>query len=763
MIRAAWVTHVGAIVLALTGVGCCKKSPDPAQPAPPTTTTLEPPAQPPSAEQVSDMLTQLPRCDVFHRGVFLDLGSAFEQGRSSYSLTTTGSDATAVERGGASWAQVWSRTFSQTFHTDHPSPVFVAGRMLGLAARRATVRIDGRVYGTLSLNRTTAEVSSTKASAEPLEPGAHTLTIQFHGSAHGRQAFAEIDWLRVGEPDEDPTTFAPPSERDIVVDSVVAGRPRRSVALRAPGMVRCAVAAREGMTFQSDIGYLGPGSGKAEVRVTEPGQSPVVVHAAEIGGEKDLSSHASVSLDSYAGKLVLLELVATRSSSGARVLFGEPTLAMRPALPPPRTPAKAAILVVMSKADKAHLPPYAEVPALAALTSLAQSSVVFRQHRAVTTVSSAAMASSLSGLPPENHGLIDPASRLPAAITTVAGLASEGRVSSAMFTANPMSFEAFGFGRGWDRFEVFSPVSGHEGRGPMTDGTRWLEARLQESGQQHMLAVLHTRGGHPPWTTSADEARDLPPADYSGPVEARRAGQVLARARGKRPKWRMTPADRERLEALFALALVSEDQALGALVSSLRKAGVWDSTLLIVTSDLALGGPARVPFADAERLDEDLLDLPLIVHFPGGRYGGKAVQSPTSALDLVPTLLGALGLQTPPRLAGTDLYDIAAHPERHVLRPQYATIGREYAVRFGNVVLRGESPKPPVLCDLALGANCPGTTPPSLAVLAHALWRQTFAWYRATDIDKIGSLREPATLDPDTVSALTVWGNQENH
>jgi len=371
------------------------------------------------------------------------------------------------------------------------------------------------------------------------------------------------------------------------------------------------------------------------------------------------------------------------------------------------------------------------------------------------------MASTLTGLPPETHGVVDPAARLPAAPPTLGTLAREGRVSSAMFTANPNSFEAFGFGRGWDRFEMFSPVSGSEGKGPLADGTRWVEGRLQDSKQERLLAVLHSRGGHPPWTTSADEARNLPPPDYLGPIEARRAGQVLSRARGKRPKWRMTPADRTRLEAFFGLALVAEDQALGALVDSLRKSGHWDSTLLIVTSDIALGGPSRVPFAEGERLDEDLLDLPLIVHFPGGRYGGKTVQAPTSALDLVPTILGSLGLQIPDQLKGKDLYEVAAHPERFVLRPQYATVGREYAIRFGNMVLRGESPRTPSLCDLALGANCPAATPPTMAVLAGALWRQTYAWYRKTGIDKTGSLREPATLDPDTAAALTVWGNQE--
>ena len=330
-----------------------------------------------------------------------------------------------------------------------------------------------------------------------------------------------------------------------------------------------------------------------------------------------------------------------------------------------------------------------------------------------------------------------------------------------MFTANPTSFEAFGFNRGWDKYEVFSPVSGVANRGPLLDGAHWIEARLSESKDERLVAMLHSRGGHPPWTATAEEIRNLPPVDYSGPIEARRAGEVLARARMKRPRWRLTQADRERLEGFYALALISEDQALGALIANLRKLGLWDSTLLVVTSDVAIGGPGRVPFGDGEKLDEDLLELPLLIHFPGGRYGGKMIDAHTSSLDVLGTVLKALGLQSPEGLGGRDLYEVAANPERFVLRPQFASVAREYSTRLGDLVLRGETPKAPVLCDLALGQACAGPTPPSLAMVAGALWRETYYYYRTAEPGRAAAAREPATLDPDTLAALTVWGNQE--
>lgn len=757
MTAACWCLRLGVLVLALTAQGCCSK---PLQFGAAPSASQEP-ASPPAAdsELVLDLLRESSRCDVYHRGAFLDLGSASADSRFGYALDTP-QGVTNVTREGATWAQISERTLSQTFHTDHPYPVFVSARIRGLSARQASVRVDGRALGTLVFARSTTEVVGTKVSAEPLEAGPHLLQIQFHGTARN-QPFAEVDWIRLAEPDEDPSTFAAPTDRDLVIDAVIAGQPRRAVALRAPGVFRCGLIVREGMSLHAALGYAGPGSGEAELRIVEPAHAPTIVHAGAVGGQHGLHAAVQAPLDTWRGKYVALELVAKTSAPGGRVLFGEPAISMRAATIPPRTPARAAILVVLSSADRGHLPPYTEVPALAALTNLTSSSVVFRHHRAVTTVVTSAMASLLTGLPPQAHAVFDAGARLPARFPTLGTLAHDGRVSSAMFTGNPCSFDAFGFNRGWDKFETFSPVSGENSRSPLIDGTRWIETRLQDSKDDRVLAMIHARGGHPPWAATAEEIRSLPPADYSGPIEARRAGQVLARARAKRARWRLTAADRTRLDGFYALALISEDQALGALIANLRKLGVWDSTLLVVTSDVSMGGAGRVPFGDGERLEEDLLELPLIIHFPGGRYGGKMVDAHTTSLDVIGTMLGALGLQAPDGLQGRDLYEIAANPERFVLRPQMAYLGHEYASRLGELVLRGEAPKTPVLCDLTLGPACSGPTPPSLAYVAAMLWRETFLQFREAAARRPPSSREPATLDPDTLAALTVWGNQE--
>ena len=243
-------------------------------------------------------------------------------------------------------------------------------------------------------------------------------------------------------------------------------------------------------------------------------------------------------------------------------------------------------------------------------------------------------------------------------------------------------------------------------------------------------------------------------------MEARRGGQILSRARGKRPRWKLSSADRERIDGFYRLAMAGEDQNLSALITLLRKQGAWDSTLLAITSDVSMGNSARVPFGDAERLEEDLLELPLVVHFPENRFGGKSVNAPTVSWDLMGTVLGALGLPAPEGYKGVDLYEVASSPERFALRTQFAVAGVSYSTRVGDLVLRGDSPRVPLLCDLGAGPQCTAT-PPSLAAQGTFLWRETYFQYRDSDFEKAATGREPATVDPDTYAALLVWGMQE--
>ncbi len=216
----------------------------------------------------------------------------------------------------------------------------------------------------------------------------------------------------------------------------------------------------------------------------------------------------------------------------------------------------------------------------------------------------------------------------------------------------------------------------------------------------------------------------------------------------------VTDADRQRIRALESLALAGQDRAVAALVAALKAAGLWDTTLLIVTGDVSSG--AGDLFADGLDLKEPALTLPLYAHFPGGLGAGRRFGEPTEVVDLARTTLAALGLAPPKQAFGRDLSRLAGDVDAGTDTPQVAVLDYRYSARWGDLVLSGKYPAPPSLCDLALDATCAFNRRDAMPIAAGAIFRSVVAQDLATR--GIAATREPASIDGDTASALSVWG-----
>lgn len=750
--------HTSAIVLALAVVACCADE-DESLPA------LEDVAVPlvgPGEDTIvsTDLFASVSECDVYHRGVLLDLGSRAMGGRYGYGIFP-GGESRDVIADGATWARVDSRMLSIQFFQPEEQKVFVQARMRGLGSSRATVRLDGKAIEGIRFGRESIDIVTTSITEEPLSEGNHVVSFQFYGGKRDEPK-AEIDWVRVGVPDNDPTTFAAPTVRDLAVSATVGGRPHRAIALRGPGRVRCAFAALDGMRLQTTIGYAGPGQGESRIHLIEPGKPPYLLHATKLGGEGKEAESVDLPLEGHAGRIVAVELVAEKTTPGGRILFGDPTLRIRAPGVPSRSAAKVVIVLVFTGADVDQLPPYQQQPTMPNLTTLAEQAVAFLNHRAPTSVSAGSMASLLTGLSPASHKVSDTGARLSTRFPTIGTIARDGRVATSMFTGNPTTFEAFGFAHGWDRYGEFTPVSGTSARAPLREAAAWVEERLEKEADRPLMVVIHARGGHPPWAVTAEQTKDLPPKEYAGDVNSRRGGQFLATERfrkGGHP--RINAEDRVRIAAFAKLALEEEDALLGNLIALLREQEIWDSTMLIITSDVAMGGGSRIPFGDGEELGEDVLHLPLIVRFPGQRFGGSRVNVPTNATDIAKTVLAALRLDPPDTMAGRDLLEVAAHPGRFGTVPQFALREAQYSTRWGDWLLTGTSPKGPQFCTPGAATTCAIDESWQSPFFASWMWRMTYARIRDDESLLPVPSREPATLDPDTVAALMVWGNLE--
>jgi len=750
------VARLGMLGGLIAWTGSCSQR---EQPSPPTASTAAPapaastPTSPAPSSTV-DLIERLPRCEVDHGGVLIDLGSSSAQGLTGAWSLAADLPQAAPERSGETWAKVTARTLLLRFILDEPSPVFVSIRARAGAARSVSVLIDGRPMGVLSLVRGQARVLSTRPSSSAFAAGAHTIELRFAGGPRqNTDALAEVAWVRAGTW-EGEGSFAPPTMAQIVANVALSGELHRAVALRAPSVVRCSTYVPLGARLRASVGFEGVGNGNAQVRIQpEGGGAASVLTAQRVeGGEHARWTSIDLPLTVAEGKIVTLELRADSERAGGRLLFGDPALYVPRALTPTAPAARLALIVVMSGVDRAKLESHELVPAI---SEFARTAVRFDAHRAPTTVTAGVMASLLTGMAPRAHGVEDPGARLPGALTTLGVAARDGSVQTAMFTGCPTTFDAFGFARGWDKYAAFSPVEGAPAVAPLTEAAQWIAAHTS-AADARALVVVHARGGHPPWDVTVNEAAKLPPGEYTGALDPRRAAQIIARARAKHTRFRLSDGDRTRMWAIYDLALAGQDRAFGALVDAVKKANLWDQTLLVLTSDVGMNPEGRGPFGDGEELSESMLHVPMWVHFPGDAMAGAKVTVPTSAMDIARSALQALKLKVPEGFEGADLFASASGVQPAGGRALWATLGHRYAIRLGDLVLGGSSGKPPTLCDLATDPSCEVDRLERMPRAASLLFREVYD--AEMSALKWKQPREPATVDADTSAALQVWG-----
>jgi hypothetical protein len=703
------------------------------------------------------LLNELGRCEISHQGILIDLGKDAANQRRAFSAGPF-SDVSNQIRSGKTVAAFSGREVSYDFWLQRTSePLSVALRGRAGRADKVSVYLDDERLGNLKLPSTAAGVVISAPGKHELTAGRHSITLRFAGGRRTEdEAYAEIDWLWVGNREELTENYAPPTLDDIVSDVVLGGQPNRSIVLRVPATVRCVVKVVRDEQLDLAVGHWGEGQGTAQVRALVEGEAPVVLAEYSLqGGERAQWQTSNLDLSRFAGKMLTLEMSALQSTGSGRIAFGEPTLRVHGAMPA-AVVAQNVVLVVSSGLSHAALPPWTTMPGFRAMTELARQGVTFNGYRTRSTSASAVVTSLLTGMSPRMHTVEDAEHRLPATVFTLAEMLKQQGVQSVMFTGVPTTFEASGLNRGWDRFVTISPISDLPAAEPISQATAWLADSLRSNPETRRFLVIQTRGGHPPWDLSREEAAALPPEEYGGVLEARRGGIILSQLRTRAPstRSRLRQEDWTRLQAMQSFTLRRQDQAIARLMDLLQERGQWDRTLFVFVADVPMGAPPSIPFGVAP-LSEDRLLAPLLVKFPAGFQAGRQVSASCTTEDITRTMADALGLVDHQQIEGQSLLNAADDRELPAGRPLVAMMGNQFATRWGPWLLLGEFGSVPRLCQVEVDPSCVNDLFSQHPASALALWHGTFESSQRRPTAK----SERAVPDEETRAALLVWGD----
>ena len=151
------------------------------------------------------------------------------------------------------------------------------------------------------------------------------------------------------------------------------------------------------------------------------------------------------------------------------------------------------------------------------------------------------------------------------------------------------------------------------------------------------------------------------------------------------------PREREILRFLYARSAAYVDRELGQLFALLRRLGIYEDLLIVLTSDHGEVLLDHGQFLHGKPWEE-VIRVPLAVKWPDGELAGTRVTTPTGAVDLVPTLLEAAGLDAS-GLPGTSL--------RRRRRAVPVFVGHNFrAVIHQGLKAVFREPEPPMLFDL---------------------------------------------------------------
>jgi arylsulfatase A-like enzyme len=275
------------------------------------------------------------------------------------------------------------------------------------------------------------------------------------------------------------------------------------------------------------------------------------------------------------------------------------------------------------------------------------------------------VATILTGLYPSSHGAVHKADRLPDRVDTLAEMLQRGGYRTVGFANNANVSAAFNFQQGFDEYHYLAPdfffgASEAASQLAVYSGLRLVRERFLS----HYVDVHHYyQPAEVVTATVRDWLDHRPPGKeplflfvhYMDPHDPYFVhpfnGEGYARVANPNP-----PAElAEKLHRIYAGEVAYLDEHLGVLFDDLRKRGLWDQTLVVLTGDHGEEFHEHGGWWHGTTLYDEQVHVPLLVKPARYTGPGKVVEELATSLDITPTVLASARLPLPGALQGHPL------------------------------------------------------------------------------------------------------------
>jgi arylsulfatase A-like enzyme len=274
----------------------------------------------------------------------------------------------------------------------------------------------------------------------------------------------------------------------------------------------------------------------------------------------------------------------------------------------------------------------------------------------------------MTSLNPATHD-VSPESgrRLEEQRVTMAEVFKQAGYATAGFSDSGWTRGKFGFDQG---FDLYDDEGGHFVK-ILPKVNRWLEAHQDEQ----FFLFVHTYDVHSEWKKLPyDCPGDYPmrytagiDVDFDGCRDGRCASALLAWMNTEIREGRLdgqdalSPQEIEYIKALYDGCINYVDDRLGDLFGRFKQLGIYDNSLIVVTSDHGEEFLEHGMLLHDQGGYEVFAHIPLIVKFPGGTFAGKQVPQMAAMADVMPTILDIADLTIPEQAQGRSLMPAVRH------------------------------------------------------------------------------------------------------
>lgn len=300
------------------------------------------------------------------------------------------------------------------------------------------------------------------------------------------------------------------------------------------------------------------------------------------------------------------------------------------------------VIVTFDTTRADHLSPYGHPQARTPVSEqLAREGVVFERAAAPVPITLPSHSTLMTGKAPFTHGVRDNGlfSLGEEQLTLAEILSQAGYRTAAAIASFPLTSQ-FGINQGFDTFDeaITGKYEDLYGQRSLAKTALFFDERPAAQVNEAIFPWLD-RNHHAPfflWVHYFDPHHPHePPAPYD---------QLFA-------------------HDLYSGEIAYADENLGNLIERLKTLGVYDRTLLVLTSDHGEGNGEHNESTHSTLMYNSTMHVPLIIRHPQQMGAGTRVTPWVGIADVMPTVLDILDIEPPSDIQGSSLWPFVETPE----------------------------------------------------------------------------------------------------